>query len=240
MESPIYHVDCNKVLFGTVPGKKKDTQAFVEAQIQQYFDIPKNCHYRIEKAPGIGFHFEIQEDPNSGSVLKEILKSFKEGTHHEFLLFDNAGNQYQIYQRSDETLRTFFLSGDETTVSPDDKRIKTLSGKSGALRPYFSKTSLGVAISLVVFLISLVPAGIAASVAYTQGLVDQGYQQAVLHSPFGDILDPTFSPISQNLPLTDAQRLTEGWQTLTEHFQTHPDQETIGKLEYQDNQWTVN
>lgn len=239
MDIPIYHVDCSKVIFGTLPGKKKDAKVYIESQIERHFDVPKNCYYHIYKISSSSFHYEIQEDPNSGSVLNALLEDLQEHSHKELMLLDTQGNQYRLYQRADGSLRTFFLSPDETNISPDDKRIKTLSGKSSKLIPYFSKGSLSLSISAFVFLISLAPVAILSSLDYTKRLVDEGYHHAVSTAPFGDILDPSFSPKTTNQPYTNVTTLSDGWQTLSDYFKEHPKVKIIEKLEFKDQQWTV-
>lgn len=178
-----YQIDCDRLIIGTASGNTRDARAFVEAQIERYCDVPKKAHYRLKKAPGLGFHFEIQEGSKTGSIIDKVIDGLNDEDTGELLVFDANEVQYQVYRRPDGSLRTFIRSDTERKMPEGEESIKLLDGSFAYFRPYFSSLNLAAQVFGVIFAICFMVMLAFLTVSTTEGLIERGYKDAATHAP---------------------------------------------------------
>jgi hypothetical protein len=243
MNRKIFQIDCHKIVIGTAPGTEKDARAFVEAQIDRYFDLPKRCSYRVKKFPGYGFHFEIQQESISGSILDRILDELrdeeegedKEGT--ELLVLDASGHQYRIFKRVDGSLRTFFLDDSENRRQEIEYGAVLIEGSQGKFRDYYSTLTSAMVVLAVCFGLSFVPVLAGLSVVATKSSIENGYQESVKHGPLSFVFDSGSFPDDIRVPAPRTMPVITGWRAVAEHELSGEGQ--IKKLVYDGSRWIV-
>lgn len=203
MNKKFYKLQADFLTIGSIGGSKKDVIAFIEGQIEKYSYVPNNCKYFIKKGKDGIFHFEIQENPRSGSILSQIIKDLETNKEDEALgnsggeeedssindiyIYDNNDVQYQIYKRKDGTLRTFIRNHDEVVLPPIDG-IETFKGSGIGFVAYFSKLAVAKYVSGFLFGVTLCMAIFAGSLWLTQDMVQKGYVNAAKSSPVSVVL----------------------------------------------------
>lgn len=232
-----YQIDSNSLMIGSTSGSKKDCKMFVENQIERYADIPKNSHYSLTKASNEITHYEIQEDSVTGSVLKRILQDMDDSDETEVLVFDRNEVQYQIYQRSDGTLRTFIRKDDER-IMPVDEEVETLEGDPKELHPYFSTSAMYAWGSAAVFAVSVAIAALATSVSISTSVYEDGYVDAIEKNPMGFLVNSGISTRKFSVEKTENLPLVGGLKAIDEFLLDNPGQ-AIEKLEYIREGWSI-
>ena len=67
-----------RVMIGTCPGSRADTEALARAMVDRYFDIPGNSYFYIQRQSGVGYHYEIQEGGGGQAYLPQVVQSLIE------------------------------------------------------------------------------------------------------------------------------------------------------------------
>lgn len=227
----------DNLIIGSAPGTLKDAKSVVASFIDRYCDIPASVYYRLIKNEVGGYHFEIQENPGSGSVIDELVNHFEGRDASDVVVRDANGSQYRIFQREDGTLRTFFLSEEDHVSQSLSERFEELQGSRYRLKAYRSTHALGVALSAGVFGVCACALIIALATWQLNERVNQGYSAAVDHSPLKLLIHTT--PSDRQLESDDFAMLPlwEGM-IMMNQFVEHR-QGVIGKLEFKEGYWEV-
>lgn len=237
MKRKIFQIDCQRIIFGTARGTRRDARAFVEAQVDRYFDFPKRCSYYIKKAPGYGYHFEVQEGSRGGSALKEILAALSSEEEVEVLVVDANNHQYRVFKRTDGSLRTFFLSDEESNVQEILASAVLLEGTANKLRAHYSTLNTGALVAGLLFGISFLGMLAGLSVSATQSVIENGYEAAIDQGPMGFVFERGEERNAIHIPRPSMMPLTAGWHEVLIHQSRGGGQ--ISKLIYQGGLWRI-
>lgn len=229
-----YQIDAKALMIGTTNGTKKDTQMFVESQIEKYFDIPKKCSYRIVKVDKENYNFEIQESSITGSVIEELLLILEDEPKAKLMISTPEDVQYQVYRRDDGTLRTLIHSDDEQIKHSDEDSVVVLEGKTSKLTPFFSSLTVAMWSCVAMFAFSIASASIAASISVSVSEAESGYKDAIADNPVAfatqnGLIDQYSTTKNLLLPSMAGVMSIERYQRQSN--------KPIGKLEFRKGSW---
>lgn len=232
-----YQIDTSHLIIGSTSGTSKDAKLFVESQIERYCDIPKKSKYRIIKDGKDHWHFEIQENPVSGSVLDMVIQDIDENPETEIFIFGSDEEQYHIYKRPDGSLRTFIRKESER-VMPVDEKVELLEGDQKALKDYFSLLYAWAWGTGVFFAISLSVALVAGFVSAGLKTSENGYREAISKAPISFLIEnKLFTKRYESEPLKNLPGVG-GVQAMTNYLDSGASR-AIGKLVFNHGNWRV-
>lgn len=99
-----------RILIGTCPGSRKDTEAIARAQIERYFDIPEKSWFFIRKSKVDGYYYEIHEGGAGFAYLPSVVE-YLSGGKTSVILKGTDKKAIEVHRRvGDETLHSIVMS----------------------------------------------------------------------------------------------------------------------------------
>jgi hypothetical protein len=99
-----------RILIGTCPGSRKDTEAIARAQIERYFDIPEKSWFFIRKSKGDGYYYEIHEGGAGFAYLPSVVE-YLSGTKTSVILKGTDKKAIEVHRRiGDQILHSIVMS----------------------------------------------------------------------------------------------------------------------------------
>lgn len=232
--SKFYSINSGLLIVGTVSGSQKDTRLFVESLTQRYSVSPRNCKYNIAKAGEGAWHFELQDSPETGSVLNQILEDLSSNPGTD-IFFTAKDAQYQISKKPDGALKTSIRKkGDQ--VEPDGEGLVPTKGTQKGFRPVVSTSAILVWASAAAFVLSAGLAAVSASSSVAADYHKIGYISSASESPTGTANRSGFTKFrfekASNLP-------SVGGALEVRRFVERNPESAIGKLEFDGDKWAV-
>lgn len=160
-----------RLMIGTCPGNRSDTEALARATVDRYFDMPQNAYFYIQRQGGIGYHYEIQEGGSGSAYLPRVVEALME-EHSEVIIPSLSGRQTRVTLKDNGTLASSVLS-EEDSVLPVTEYIH----RSAKMTPIEGTGSEWVKLGVMAFSLGLLTLTVASTVHKGVSLSAQGYYE---------------------------------------------------------------
>lgn len=240
-----------KVMIGTCPGGKKDTEAMARTQIDRYFDLPSHSWMYVRKARKGGYFYEVHEGGAGRPYLPSVLAFLKkdELMEDDDADIDETDESYQsviikpLSERAVEVIMK--ANGNISTLSLPEKDSESLATTEGLvpakgkkMKPYATTGSEWITIGVASMSLGLLMMSVAGALNKTADLVVNGYYEMASSLPTTRLMDlsgiewDTVSVMKSHEELPSAQ-----WNDI---FQARlAPGESISRFEYVDGRWNI-
>lgn len=220
-----------RLMIGTCPGSRSDTEALARATVDRYFDMPQNAYFYIQRQGGIGYHYEIQEGGSGSAYLPRIVEALME-EHSEVIIPSLSGRQTRVKMKENGMLASSVLS-EEDSVLPVTEGIQ----RSAAMTPIESTGGEWVKFGVMAFSLGLLTLTVASTVHKGVSLSAQGYYEvadqfepARLVELLTEGFEPPPSVAGDETPLSQWRRI----RTLEADGRSY-----ITRLAFEDGRWDI-
>ena len=220
-----------RLMMGTCPGSRSDTEALARATVDRYFDMPQNAYFYIQKQSGVGHHFEIQEGGGGGAYLPRVVEALMQ-ERAEVVISSLSGRQTRILMKDNGQLACSVLSEEDSVLPVTDGIDRT-----EAMTPIESTGGDWVKLGVMMFSLGLLTIGATGTIHKGVSLSAQGYYEVAeqfeptrLIELLGDGLEPPKPIAREQVPLSQ-------WRILRSIESNGRDYVT--RLEYEDGTWDV-
>ena len=224
-----------RVMIGTCPGSRNDTEALARSMIQRYFDIPDQSYFYIQKSQTGSYHYEIQEGGDGQAYLPSIIPLLAE-SEPEIVITPLSKRQVRITMKETGELACSVLSESASTL-PETSRVKRKKLMTSVAKTGKELIKFGV----MVFCLGLVSITIGGTINKGVELSAQGYYEVgerfsteriieLLSEESEGAQKSTFSGLQQKTPLSQARRIAD----IGADPRTY-----VGKVEMVDGEWNV-
>ena len=163
-----------RLMIGTCPGSRRDTEALVRAQVERYFDSPESAWFTLQKASTGGYHYEIHEGGDGFGYLSDALAHLIKQPEATATLSSAGPRQIRVRLKPDGGLISTWLSesesGDRSTEGVYRAQSMTPIAKTGAE---------WVKLSATIFSLGLLAFASVTTIHKSMTLSAQGYYEFV-------------------------------------------------------------
>lgn len=160
-----------KVMFGTCPGTRSDTDALARSTVDRYMDIPDESFIYLQKNPAGGYHYEIQEGGDGHAYLPSVIKILSQEAEAVYLTPLN-GRQVRVTMTKTGNLICSVLpaEGKNQPTTPDLVRKAKMQAFASTGREW-------IKFSVMAFSLGLLTIGTASTIHKGISFSAQGYYE---------------------------------------------------------------
>lgn len=163
-----------RLMIGTCPGSRRDTESLVRAQVERYFDSPDSAWFILQKASNGGYHYEIHEGGDGFGYLSGLLEIFSEAPDNPVILSSASPRQIRVSLKPDGGLISTWLSESES-----GQRSTEGVYRAQAMTPIAKTGAEWVKLSATVFSLGLLAFASVTTIHKSMTLSAQGYYEFV-------------------------------------------------------------
>lgn len=230
-----------KVIIGTCPGSRKDTEAVARAQVQRYFDIPERSWIYVQRSRGDGFYYEIHEGGSGYPYLPNFVDDLNKNNLKSYIKGTDGKINEVIFKPENKSLHSLILPESISQEMDIDKDLLITKQSTKRMHPYAVTGKEWLKTGVAIITIGLLSVSVSGVVHKSNDIAFSGYYEIAesmkshralqLIGIGADVKKPSLMIPPETLPIAQ-------WQSYNSRSSLGI-HEYIKKLEYSDGRWNV-